>query len=1033
MVNIWNRFQYTYMFLYALLPFGLYLFVRGLKEKKYNYAFLLNLTSLGFVMAFTSIPLLELFWIVLGAYLLFYIAVNWPDKKAVFFSVRFFFLCLSFWFLFNAWWVLPFLKTLLTTAYITTEAYTILSNIGTFQALSERLGNLSFLFRLMHKDFFYNMKEVWGPIYFSPPFVILSFLIPFLAFSSVFVKKKPKEYFFFLLLAVLGIFFAKGSTPPLGGIFLWFFSRLRPLEAFRNPFEKIGLILPLAYAPLIGLSLTNFYGWLKKKTTILRANFLFSVSCFLLFIVYMFPMWNGWVFTSNIPPANNLKIGYKVKVPDYYKEANEWLNREKEDFRIIALPIGGEGITYNWEYGYSGVELSNNLFDKPFISLSTTIPYLHGIVSQLEKTLLTQPTDFASYSALLNTKYVIVRDDIDFRERKMRNSQDFNEFLLSNKDIGVSFVKNFGKLNFYKLSEEFFLPRIYPAQSVHYFSGEDGSYVELFSLSGFKRDDIFLNKINKENSREWEFANLIVNNFYISPETAIFLEKTPRVSRENAARELPSVRILPNSSFFPLILFKEKLEETNLQGEEKLRFNVSLSSKRLREAFLLAENGEEEQVVQALKRYQRFLNRAFDQLGVLEKRQLLKMFDDLRDEFLRQRIVLEQIKERVLESKVATIEALRNLEEIVTRLELEPIFPLLEEKELKKEKRIVYRFFAPDDDHYKILVKVQGWKQYYQEISKSWTIQVDNEVKTREIEFVKSGWISLGEVRLDEGIHEISFNSPHTINLINLKQTESFEISAKEATNELRIPISNFDPFSSYKVSFEYKVERGDSPEVGMLTDLDNLEEEKKASHLIKLPWGDYNFGFRNYEFEFTPSTGANSLDLVLLVSPWNNCRLVNRGLRKMLCEDEKYKRIYDRESVVFIKNIKVERVFTNTVILEQKNEKRLLQKVSPLVTFNKINPTKYRVKVEGAESPYFLVFSESFHPEWRAYLDKDQIPDDKHFLVNGYANAWYIDKSGDYEITLEFGIERIFKAGKLISITFLILLGGIFLVRRYV
>ncbi|PIZ05432.1 MAG: hypothetical protein COY57_07330, partial [Flavobacteriales bacterium CG_4_10_14_0_8_um_filter_32_5] len=76
--------------------------------------------SLGFVMAFTSIPLLELFWIVLGAYLLFYIAVNWPDKKAVFFSVRFFFLCLSFWFLFNAWWVLPFLKTLLTTAYITT-------------------------------------------------------------------------------------------------------------------------------------------------------------------------------------------------------------------------------------------------------------------------------------------------------------------------------------------------------------------------------------------------------------------------------------------------------------------------------------------------------------------------------------------------------------------------------------------------------------------------------------------------------------------------------------------------------------------------------------------------------------------------------------------------------------------------------------------------------------------------------------------------------------------------------------------------
>jgi len=35
-----------------------------------------------------------------------------------------------------------------------------------------------------------------------------------------------------------------------------------------------------------------------------------------------------------------------------------------------------------------------------------------------------------------------------------------------------------------------------------------------------------------------------------------------------------------------------------------------------------------------------------------------------------------------------------------------------------------------------------------------------------------------------------------------------------------------------------------------------------------------------------------------------------------------------------------------------------------------KINPTKYVVKVGKDEKPFFLVFSESYHPQWKAYVE---------------------------------------------------------------
>ncbi|OGK26079.1 hypothetical protein A2954_02760 [Candidatus Roizmanbacteria bacterium RIFCSPLOWO2_01_FULL_37_12] len=101
-----------------------------------------------------------------------------------------------------------------------------------------------------------------------------------------------------------------------------------------------------------------------------------------------------------------------------------------------------------------------------------------------------------------------------------------------------------------------------------------------------------------------------------------------------------------------------------------------------------------------------------------------------------------------------------------------------------------------------------------------------------------------------------------------------------------------------------------------------------------------------------------------------------------------------------------------------------------PKVNFLKINPTKYRVKLKNIDRPFLLVFSETFSPHWNATIKMPpennlRISESDHLLVNGYANAWIIKpfKSDrqEYDILIEFELQKYFQYGLIISITALV------------
>ncbi len=133
----------------------------------------------------------------------------------------------------------------------------------------------------------------------------------------------------------------------------------------------------------------------------------------------------------------------------------------------------------------------------------------------------------------------------------------------------------------------------------------------------------------------------------------------------------------------------------------------------------------------------------------------------------------------------------------------------------------------------------------------------------------------------------------------------------------------------------------------------------------------------------------------------------------------------------------------------------------APEITFKRINPTKYLVKIDKAKRPFWLIFSESFNDKWKLYGLKAQgskikglfdeiimdypklkvkearhitafTPQDlgllfqrpigaPHRLVNGYANGWYIDPKDvnlgeDFALVLYFWPQNLFYLGLIIS-----------------
>ncbi|NHV05913.1 MAG: hypothetical protein HA495_01085 [Thaumarchaeota archaeon] len=84
------------------------------------------------------------------------------------------------------------------------------------------------------------------------------------------------------------------------------------------------------------------------------------------------------------------------------------------------------------------------------------------------------------------------------------------------------------------------------------------------------------------------------------------------------------------------------------------------------------------------------------------------------------------------------------------------------------------------------------------------------------------------------------------------------------------------------------------------------------------------------------------------------------------------------------------------------------------------MHSSKVEVKV-NSNGPFLLVFTETFNDGWIAYSSSRVFT---HFIANYYANGWYVNKVGNYTITIEFKPQvLLFYGSSTTLLTFVLLL----------
>lgn len=140
-----------------------------------------------------------------------------------------------------------------------------------------------------------------------------------------------------------------------------------------------------------------------------------------------------------------------------------------------------------------------------------------------------------------------------------------------------------------------------------------------------------------------------------------------------------------------------------------------------------------------------------------------------------------------------------------------------------------------------------------------------------------------------------------------------------------------------------------------------------------------------------------------------------------------------------YITNLTVEKITSPKIILKQVSPSDDLAARNPEIQIERINPTKYRIMVSKVTGPYSLVFSESYHPQWKLYLgnSRKEIAREAHFKGNGYANYWVIEPQdtknlSSYELIVEFKPQRMFYLGLAVSFSTLFVVACVFFVGKF-
>lgn len=409
--------QFGVAIAYSITPLVLYFTLRVLTEKKSSFISN-NLLIAVLIFSFQLLIDPRLALITLFAAVIFYLVNAFLNEINArrFFEIIIITICALF---INSFWILPFIfsKDLnLATAYTSGE-------IASFFSFAK----LENTFSLIHPNY---PENIFGKV----SFLKFEYLIlPIIAFSGLFfiykLKKEKAAFFLSLsLIAIVGIFLAKGVNYPLGEIYGFILNNIPFATIYRDPM-KFYLLITLSFSVLIPWSIMLTGNLIKKKfgkRNILSILIVFFIIFWIFSIRHLFILGSGGVLKPVIVDE------------EYISFAQEFKNKN-EFSRIFSLPTKQRFI---YTSQMNPVINANDFYDE----------YDHGDLIKI-----IESNNFIDDMKNLSVEYIVVPYDQEskiFLEDRKYSPELFDKYvkaLYSRKD--VTQLEEYKKVKIFKVDD----------------------------------------------------------------------------------------------------------------------------------------------------------------------------------------------------------------------------------------------------------------------------------------------------------------------------------------------------------------------------------------------------------------------------------------------------------------------------------------------------------------------------------------------------------------------------------------------------
>lgn len=602
-LQAWGIAERAKFSLYAALPISICLLSKTFERKisivlgSVMFSFLYFLCNGG-----GSPPLFGasvVVWIITATYWTL-VLVKRNGIKELAFGIKVLFSYLLGFLLINMYWILMDVELYRATYQYVVNQGGGIDGLLAWEKVISRSASIVNLLRLQGMpDWIDNPIHPFSNDFMNNPVLItLSFFpITVIILGIIFGWRRIKNIYdkqlliLFGILGLIGLFFAAGSHPPTGALYVLFMKHIPGFAIFRSSFYKFAPVLWFSIIFLSGyflqLFLSNLTYWKKSL-----------LSCLLLvcLVTYHYPYFQSTFF--QFAP----QFSTRVKIPDYVKETGKYLN-SRDRGRVLLLPELDRGFinlpidTYSWGF-YSLDVLPRLISDRSIIANDSNDEIVLALYNSLYE------SDWKKFKSLANYLHIsqlLYRND--YQPSTTKPARTVSPELL-NDQFGLPIFTS-GEWSIYQLND------VNPHISTE---------TNIISMVGsFKHESVAMNEDTTAvhiNATNEDLAILIDSNYAIEAE-CLYCAVDEYASYSQSII-LPSVKILPGSFFYPIYEYK-KMPKINsyLSPSQSIDTSLARMMIRLSEYIRIIQYGDSSITKYLLEDYVASINNINNQFKLL--------------------------------------------------------------------------------------------------------------------------------------------------------------------------------------------------------------------------------------------------------------------------------------------------------------------------------------------------------------------------------------------------------------------------------